>query len=60
MSLGGLENYLLPIIVTIGFVAVAISVFLATKNKKLFEDILRKPEKETKKVDPKVGEEKEK
>ena len=59
MSLaGGLEDYLLPILATVGFIAVAISVFLATKNKKLFEDILRKPEKETEKVNTKAVEEK--
>jgi len=55
----GLGEYLLPILAVIGSGAVAISVFLATRNRRIFEDFL-KPEKktETKEAEKKTVEEK--
>ncbi len=54
MSFGGLENYVIPIVATAGLVAVAIALFFATRNRKVFEPIL----KSDKEPDPPKAEEK--
>ncbi len=57
MSLGGLENYLLPVVATVGFAAVAITVFFSTRSRGLFEDILKsEKEAETEKAEAKPTE----